>query len=165
MRDITGTHVHYFYICKRKLWLFDKNICFERENERVLEGKYLHSEHFNKDSLKEFSIDSIKIDSIDGKYIKEIKISSKMEEAHIMQVLYYLYVLNERGIDKKATINYIKEKKVVEVELTTDNKLQLIKDLEEINNILKNNKMPNKPSTKKVCQKCAYYEFCFSGEE
>lgn len=36
MRDITGTHVYYFYICKRKLWLFDKNIIGKEKTQDSL---------------------------------------------------------------------------------------------------------------------------------
>lgn len=37
-----GVKLNYYYICKRKLWLFDKGISFENFNDRVLQGKILY---------------------------------------------------------------------------------------------------------------------------
>lgn len=42
--------------------------------------------------------------------IREVKYSSKMKEADIMQVMYYLYYLKQKGVQKQGIINYPKEK-------------------------------------------------------
>jgi CRISPR/Cas system-associated exonuclease Cas4 (RecB family) len=36
---ITGTKIAYYFLCKRKLWLFSHNITFEQESEDVKIGK------------------------------------------------------------------------------------------------------------------------------
>jgi len=41
-----GVKLNYYYICKRKLWLFDKGISFENSNGRILHGKILHVKYF-----------------------------------------------------------------------------------------------------------------------
>ncbi|KJE26141.1 hypothetical protein LG52_911 [Geobacillus kaustophilus] len=38
----SGVQIHYYKVCKRKLWLFSKGIGMEEEHERVIEGKILH---------------------------------------------------------------------------------------------------------------------------
>jgi CRISPR-associated exonuclease Cas4 len=35
---ITGLKVNYYYICKRKLWLFSKNLNFEKNNDKIILG-------------------------------------------------------------------------------------------------------------------------------
>jgi len=37
---ITGLKVNYYYICKRKLWLFSKNLSFEKDENKIILGKY-----------------------------------------------------------------------------------------------------------------------------
>ena len=114
-----GVKINYYYICKRKLWLFSKGISFENYNERVLQGKIVHENSYKREKNKEIEIDgNIKLDIIDKNFVREVKISSKMEKSDRMQLLYYLYYLKSIGINRKGKINYVKEKRVDEIELT-----------------------------------------------
>lgn len=71
---VSGIQINYFYICKRKLWLFLKGITMEETSSRVLEGKLLHESSFSKEKSKEILLDNlIKIDIIKDDKIKEIK--------------------------------------------------------------------------------------------
>ncbi|KXZ39969.1 CRISPR-associated exonuclease Cas4 [Alkalithermobacter thermoalcaliphilus JW-YL-7 = DSM 7308] len=161
---VQGVKVNYYYICKRKLWLFDKGITMEHNSDRVLSGKLIHEKSYQRAKAKEVMIDDIlKIDIIQGDYIRETKISSKMPQADKMQIIYYLYYLKNLGITKKGSINYVKEKKVEEVELTEQDEKNIEKTLIEINNITKLKKPP-KLEKLPICTKCAYYEFCFAKE-
>lgn len=162
---VQGVKVNYYFICHRKLWLFSKGISFENTDDRVLQGKVLHEHSYKKEKSKEVEIDNtIKVDIMDKEYVKEIKISSKMKESDRMQLLYYLYYLKQLGIYKKGKINYTKEKRVEEISLTSDderimeNTLKGIKEIEDAS-------IPPKIIDKPYCKKCAYYEFCYSGEE
>ena len=38
---ITGIMLYYYFVCKRKLWLFYNGISMEDENENVQIGKFL----------------------------------------------------------------------------------------------------------------------------
>ena len=40
--NIQGIKINYYFICKRKLWLFSKGITMEQENDRVMSGKIVH---------------------------------------------------------------------------------------------------------------------------
>lgn len=161
----TGVQVHYYTVCKRKLWLFTHQISFEDESDYVLQGKILHETSYKRSKSREVIIDQlIKIDIIDDEYIGEIKSSSKMAEADRAQLLYYLYVLGQMGVYKKGKIHYPKEKRVEEIELSE-------KDSEKINYWLTNiseivsSKTPPKKVRYPYCTKCAYYSFCWVGEE
>lgn len=161
-----GIKVNYYYICHRKLWLFSKGISFENNNDRVLQGKVLHeSSYIREKNNKEIDIDNtIKIDVMDRQYVREVKISSKMKESDRMQLLYYLYYLKQLGINRKGKINYTKEKRVEEISLTTDDE-EVIKNVLINISEIENMKIPPKTINKPYCKKCAYYEFCYSGEE
>ena len=119
---VQGVKINYYYVCKRKLWLFSKGITMEQTNDRVLSGKTIHENSYRRQEKKEVLVDGLlKLDIVDGDYIREVKISSKMSKPDRMQLLYYLYYLKQKGIKKKGLINYVKEKRVEEVELTPEN--------------------------------------------
>lgn len=161
---VKGIEMNYYYICKRKLWLFNKGITMEENNERVLGGKVLHEQSFKNEKSKEVLIDSlIKIDVVGKKSIKEVKSSSKMELSDSMQVYYYLWYLEQLGIAKTGEINYVKEKKKIELKLD-DNIREEIKSA--INNINELKKLGKAPAIDKssICKKCAYHNLCFIGE-
>lgn len=160
----SGTKVNYYYICKRKLWLFSKNICFEEENDRVIQGKVLHEKAYNKEKNKEVTVDeNIKLDILDSKYIREIKLSSRMPESDRKQLMYYLYYLKSLGIEKKGKINYTLEKRIEEVELTPEDIVEIEETLVDIRKIESSDKIP-KPINSSICKKCSYYEFCYVKE-
>ena len=141
---VQGIKFNYYFICKRKLWLFSNGISMEDQSDRVLQGSTIHEYSYkNKNDKKEKLIDNmIKIDIIDKDKISEVKISSKMEKSDRMQLLYYLYYLDKSGIKKKGTLNYVKERKVREVNLS----------------------YPPKIINLPYCKKCAYYEYCYIKE-
>lgn len=162
--NLQGIKINYYYICKRKLWLFSKGITMENSCDRVQQGKVLHEDSYKKEKNKEILIDNLlKLDIVDKDYIKEVKISSKMEKADKMQLYYYLYYLKNKGIYKKGKINYVKEKKVEEILLTSEIEKELDLAIDKIIEI-ENAKMPPKLEKLKICSKCAYYEFCFAKE-
>ena len=61
-------------------------------------------------------------------------------------------------------INYVKEKKQEEIELTHSKEQEIEKTIEGIIKISKLNKPPTLEKLS-YCTKCAYYEFCFVKEE
>jgi len=160
---ITGVKIAYYYICPTKLWLFSHNITMERENELVELGKLLHEKSYREH--REVQIGDIAIDFIRrGEKIEvhEIKKSKKMEKAHRMQLLYYLYYLKKRGIEATGVIDYPKARKRLMLELNEDDEKEVESALREIERIV-NGPMPP-PRSRGICRKCAYYEFCFGGE-
>ena len=161
-KDITGVMVYYYEVCKRKLWYFYNEIQMEQGNEAVAIGKTIDEETFKRDK-KHINIDNIiNIDFIRSKgVLHEVKKSNKIEEASILQVKYYLYFLQKRGVDNiKAQIDYPLLKKNIEVELTELD----IKNIEQILNDIKvivEKNIPPELDKKRICKSCAYYDLCF----
>ncbi|KGN00533.1 CRISPR-associated protein Cas4 [Clostridium novyi A str. 4570] len=158
-----GVKVNYYYVCKRKLWLFSKGISMEDENDRVMSGKIIHEDSYNRKKNKEVLIDNIlRIDILDKEYVREVKITSKMPLPDKMQLIYYLFYLKQIGINKKGSINYVKEKSVEEIELTPDMEEKIKDTLIDIDRIINFDKPP-KLKRLPYCTKCAYYQFLFFG--
>jgi len=161
----TGTQVNYFMVCKTKLWYFSRFLQREQESDLVALGKILQDISYG-DIKKDVIIDSkVAIDFIKrGKklILHEVKKSRKMEKAHVLQLLYYIYYLkNEKGIEKvEGRIDYPKQRKVVEVKLSREKEDELLETLKKIKEIISLEKPP-KPEYRRYCRKCSYFEFCF----
>lgn len=161
-KDITGVMVYYYEVCKRKLWYFYNEIQMEQGNEAVAIGKTIDEETYKRDK-KHINIDNIiNIDFIRSKGIlHEVKKSNKIEEASILQVKYYLYFLQKRGVDNiKAQIDYPLLKKNIEVELTELDIKNIEEILDDIKVIVEKN-IPPELEKKRICKSCAYYDLCF----
>lgn len=162
---VQGIKFNYYFVCKRKLWLFNNGISMEENSDRVSQGKFIHENSYKKkEENKEKLIDGlIKLDILEENEVREVKISSKMKESDKMQLLYYLYYLDKIGIKRTGTINYVTERKIEKVELTEENKKYIEKILVDIKKILNMEKPPTKIKYP-YCKKCSYYEFCYVEE-
>lgn len=161
-REITGVMIYYYEVCKRKLWYFYNEIQMEQGNENVLIGKSIDEETYKRDK-KHINIDNIiNIDFIRAKgVLHEVKKSNKIEEASILQVKYYLYFLQKRGVyNIRGKIDYPLLKQSIDVELSDEDIKEIDQILINIKNIVKDIKPPNLDK-KRICQSCAYYDLCF----
>jgi CRISPR-associated exonuclease Cas4 len=163
--NITATHINYYLVCKRKLWLFSNQIQMENNSDLVTEGKLIGENTYNQRPEKyvEIEIDNIKIDFYDAKnkVIHEIKKSNKIEAAHEAQVKYYILRLRQMGIENvKGILEYPTLRITKSIELH-DNDIEMIRKWEEeISEITENTEIPV-PINKSICKKCSYFEFCY----
>jgi CRISPR-associated exonuclease Cas4 len=159
----TGTLVNYYFVCKRKLWLFAHQINFESESDVVALGKLLSETSYDRQK-KEIRIDErISIDWIDfrNKVIHEVKKSDKLEEAHVWQVKYYLYYLESKGVyGFRAEIDYPKFHKRELIEFDDSDRERLKEVAEEIERIVSGEKIPERIKIP-ACKNCSYFEFCW----
>lgn len=162
--NITGTIINYYFHCKRQCWLFANRINLEDNSEDVRIGKVLHELKMEGKKNTEISIDNVKIDKISGDYLVEIKKSDADMEAVKWQVLLYLKILKDKGIEKKGRIEYMEknkqDRKIHYVDLTEEYERQ-VEALRGQVQVLMAQSAP--PESKKMpkCKKCAYYEYCF----
>ena len=166
--QITGTHIAYLHICHRKLWLFANGIRMEHTSETVAEGKLVADTTYLDRARKytELAIEGIKIDFYDvkNKVVHEVKKSDKVEQAHIAQVKYYLYILAKNGIDKpSAIIEYpkLKQREMID----WDDELLPIADKweKEVQFIINSEHCPPVIDAK-ICKNCSYYDLCYINE-
>jgi len=117
-------------------------------------------------NFRELEIGGVKIDFYDSKnkIVHEVKKSDKLEAAHVWQLKYYLYVLQNAGIDGvTGVLEYPKQRQKEEILLSERDVSEIETMKTEIEHIMNANDCPaviNKP----FCKRCAYYEFCYSGE-
>lgn len=166
---ITGTHFNYYNVCKRKLWLFSNGINMEHESETVYDGKLIHQSSYPQRSerYEEIAIEGVKIDYFDAKrkVIHEIKRSDKIEQAHLWQLKYYIYLFEKTGIvDCTGILEYPKLRKKEEVFLTESERKEIKATEIEIQKIISSETCPQLLDKKKICKSCSYHDFCFSTE-
>ncbi len=163
--NITGTHIHYYQICHRKLWLFAHNIYMEQNSDLVYEGRLIHEHSYGRrsDKYTELEMDGIKIDYYDArnKVIHEVKKSNKKEKVHEWQLKYYILVLKRHGIEGVIGIlEYPKLRITEDVLLSSCDELELEAMEKQIVSIVQSEQAPPKLKPSK-CRNCAYFEFCY----
>lgn len=163
---ITGTHISYYFHCKRHLWFFANQISMEQTSDTVALGKFISESTYQREKHELHIIDEddeIVIDFFDHKkkIVHEVKKSNKMEETHIWQVKFYIYVLEKMGI-KGVTgeIDYPKLKKLIRVELTEEDRKKFDSIRKEIYSII-SKPIPPPVINKSFCKNCSYYEICY----
>lgn len=166
---ITATHINYYFICHRKLWLFSNGIQMEHTSEAVQEGKLLHETSYPQraERFTELAIGGSVIDFYDAKnkVVHEIKKSASMEKAHEWQVKYYIWLLDQDGVDGATGIlEYPKLRETKEVFLSEEDKIRMPELLQHIEAIVRAEFAPPKIN-KKFCKSCSYYDFCWVEEE
>jgi CRISPR-associated exonuclease Cas4 len=161
----TGTQVNYFYICHTKLWFFSNSFLMEHSSDIVALGKFINDIYYEREKKDQLVDNKIAIDFIkkgDKIEIHEIKKSNKMEKAHEMQLLYYLYYLKKKGITNTiGVINYPVLRRIKKVFLTEEYEREIEEALRKIKEII-SMPIPPEPIRKPYCKRCAYYELCWS---
>ncbi len=163
---MTGTQINYYFLCKRKLWLFVNRVDMEQNSDVVAMGRFISDSTYKREEhevLVTDGDDSIVLDFFDAKskIIHEVKKSDSMEDVHIWQVKFYISILEKKGITGvRGEIDYPKLRQKIEVNLSDSDREELGRIRDDINNIISSEKAPpviNKP----FCKKCAYYDLCY----
>lgn len=164
---VTGTHIWYYFICKRELWLMMHSIAPDQEDENIDIGRFLH-DYYSKRGKEEVDIGSGKIDRIkkigNELVVQEIKKTSRFKESSYFQLLFYLEQLMQMGIKARGELLFTEEKTKEQVELTDENREKLLEAVKDIQTYAK---LPVPPSPKKIkfCNRCAYRDYCWAGED
>lgn len=166
---ITGTQLSYFFTCHRKLWLFSNGINMESNSDLVYEGKLIHETSYAQrtERFKEVDLGPVKIDYYDtrDKVIHEVKKSDRLEDTHVWQVKYYIWLMEQAGIDGvTGLLEYPRLRQTQEVLLSERDREELKSILTEAEAIATADKCPERIELS-ICRKCSYYDFCYSGEE
>ncbi len=163
---ITATHINYLHVCHRKLWLFHHGVRMETESEQVAEGKLTGELSYPDRAVKytELVLPGGKIDYYDAKHevVHEIKHSNKVEQAHIAQVKYYLFLLQEAGVNNPSGIlEYPRLRETRQVGWEPGDETVVQGWIDEIRELLAQTKPPGVINAR-ICKSCSYYDFCYS---
>lgn len=141
----------------------------EHTSDLVYEGKLIHESSYPQRSerYQELEIRGIKIDFYDpkNKVVHEIKKSDKIEMAHEWQLKYYLYVLENEGIEGVSGIlEYPVLRKKTDVCLSDIDREYIQACLRGIQHIMDSDACPSIEKRTR-CRNCSYFEFCYITEE
>ena len=144
--------------------MFAHRLNLEDNSEIVRVGKAIHEDKAKSSENSEIKIDNIALDKINSKYVVEIKKSDAEIEACKWQLLYYLKILKDKGIERKGKLEFIEknktDRKIIFIELNEEIEKELNEHISKIEELLSMDELPtviNKPA----CKKCAYYEYCY----
>lgn len=161
---VNGTLINYYFHCRRQCYLHGNRLNLEDNSETVQIGKAIHEERQEQSKDTELAIDNIKIDKLTKDYLVEVKKSDADVEASKWQLLYYLKVLKEKGIERKGKLEFVEKNKtknkILYFELTEENMKELDFYVESIEKLLQEENIPEVLNEPK-CKKCAYYEYCY----
>ena len=159
----TGTQVNYYIVCPRKLWLFSHQIELEHDSDLVELGKLIHERSYTRETKKNVVIDNrIVVDFYEDGTLHEVKKSNRLENAHRLQLLYYLYYLKQKGVTGIiGELNYPKLKQRSLVELTPETEAEVEQVLVGIDEVLT---APHAPAVINApfCKRCSYVDFCYA---
>lgn len=163
-RQVNGTLVWYYMICKREVWLMAHCITADQEDDNMAIGRFIHEHRYQRDK-KEISIGDGKVDFIrqgkNGMVVSEVKKSSRFLDSARMQLLYYLQEFKNAGVAAAGEIRIPEEKKVISIVLDEGGEMEIAEVVAGIEAILSEN-CPPPTQMCKYCKNCAYGELCWS---
>lgn len=173
---INATLINLYNVCPRECWFHANGIQMEHTSETVTDGKLLHETSYPDRSVKrtemqlEAQFNNIplfgKIDFYDAKrkIIHEIKRSDKVEEAHIWQVKFYMWLFRLNGVsDVKSIIEYPLLRQTETIELSEEDIQNLQNLILKIQQLQESEICPPVLNAR-ICKSCSYYELCYISE-
>lgn len=161
---LNGTLIWYYTICFRQVWLISRQLTPDENDDNIVLGRFLHENAYNRDR-HEVLIGNIKIDLVHGArgevIVGEIKKSSHARESARLQLLYYLYVLKEYGVDLKGVLLFPLEKQREEIVLDAAGIEVVEKAIAGVRDVV-GQPSPPPPVRTKWCRPCAYAEYCWA---
>lgn len=175
---VTGTLIWYVAICPRQAWLMGHAVEPYRDHELLALGRLLAETAYPRER-KELALPGMKIDVLrrrrptpdsdwpeedEALVIAEVKRSPRAHHAQRLQLGYYLLRLREAGLHVRGELRYPEQRRVEPVELTPDLEREVRQAIAAVEALL-TRPTPPPPVRIPACTNCAYFEFCWVGEE
>lgn len=159
---VTGVMMQYYAVCERELWFVSRNLEIDRDNPAVVRGTDVDDSAY-AESRREYSIDgTISIDVLDDGRVMEVKPSSALVEPARLQLLYYLWYLDEiAGIEKEGVLAHPTERRRETVTLTEEARNRVENAIRGVYSVVSCESPPS-AEEKPFCESCAYHDFCWS---
>lgn len=161
IQRITGLMVQYYEVCTRELWFMSHGIDIDRGAANIRRGTHVDETSY-RDKRRSFQVNGrIAIDVLDSGDIMEVKVSSKLEEPARLQLLYYLWYLDEiLDIEREGVLAYPRERKRERVTLTAENRERIESVLRGVIETV-DRETPPALEKKPVCEACLYQDLCW----
>jgi CRISPR-associated exonuclease Cas4 len=153
---ITGTLIWYLKVCPREVWYMARHVTPFEGHPKLEKGRATHKIYGDEVPL---SLEGMKIDAYkkENRTVVEIKSSSKHLESAMAQTNYYLFRLNEVGLECEGQV-FVPEKDERYIVRLDEN--QVKKDLDEVKRIA-TSEVPPQRMRIRFCKKCAYKDLCW----
>jgi len=165
MAKLTGTLLWYWAICKREAWLMAHELNPDEDDPYLELGRFLSRKAYPRARRRELALPGMKLDLLETEQgneviVAEIKKSSRFLEAARLQLLFYLYRLEEEGVTVRGELRIPREKKRIHVNLDEAGRQQLQHAIAELQTLIE---QPVPPLAVRIpfCRRCAYREFCW----
>lgn len=163
-----GTYINYYHICHRELWLHANGIRMEHTSQLVEDGKLIHETSYRdrNQEFQEVQVGRIKIDYFDRRTrtVHETKRSNSVVKAQKWQLKYYLWVLEEIGVeDITGKLEYPRQRKTEDILLTEQDRNYLEDLMPKIKDLV-NREQPPEATKINFCDTCSYHDFCWCRE-
>lgn len=168
---VRGYELNAFAICPRKCWFLQRQMMMEPHSPYVELGRLIHQETLSQPPRRETAFTEVpiegfaRLDKLAGELVYEIKRSPRKAEAHRLQLLYYLYLLRERGLNLKGVLYYPEQNRREIVELDEAGLQTLQRALDALMQLREQPLPPQVPKPMSICRTCAYQELCWCEEE
>jgi len=159
---VTGVMMQYYEVCERELWFASRHLEIDRDNTAVVRGTQVDESAYD-DKRRNVSIDgTIAIDVLDDGRVMEVKPSSSLIKPAKLQLLYYLWYLDQVvGVEREGVLAHPTERKRETVALTDENIRWVEEAIRGIYDVTTSDSPP--PAEEKpFCESCAYHDFCWS---
>jgi len=158
---ITGLMIQYYHVCQRELWFMAHGIDIDRETTNIQRGTHVDETSY-QDSRQSFMIDNrIQLDVLESGDIMEVKVSSTLEKPARMQLLFYLWFLdNVYDVDKDGVLAYPTERKRETIQLDAANVEAVENTIRGILDVV-NRDAPPELDKKPYCDSCLYQDICW----
>lgn len=153
--------VQYYEVCERELWFMSRGLDIDRDAANIRRGTHVDETSY-RDLRESFQINGrIAIDVLDSGEVMEVKASSSLEEPARLQLLYYLWYLEEvLDIEKEGVLAYPTERERERVSLTDETRSRIEEVLRGVIEVVESETPP--PLEKKpVCEACLYQDICW----
>src|SRR6056297_2072481 len=158
---ITGLMVQYYHVCERELWFMSRGLDIDRETTNIQRGTHVDETSYD-DRRRSYQINGrIQLDLLDSGDVMEVKVSSTLEKPARMQLLYYLWYLDEvLDIEKDGVLAYPTERKREEVELDQEAREAVADTVRGIIDVVERD-APPALDKKPYCDACLYQDICW----
>lgn len=158
---VTGEMMQFYAICKRELWFRSRHLHVDPHNPGIVRGTDV-DEHSYPDRRRSVSIRrTITIDLLESGEVVEVKPSSRVTRGARLQLLFYLWYLQEvLGESRDGVLAYPTERKRERVSLGPDEKEEVEEAIRGIHSVVSDDEPP--PAERKdVCGSCTYHDLCW----
>lgn len=112
--DVNGTHIWYYFICKREVWLITHQIAADQEDDNLEIGRFISETSYQRQK-KEMLIGNIKVDRIrregDTLVVGEVKNHPHMKKVPITNYCFILTHCEKWELRQKGSFYFQKKRK------------------------------------------------------